>query len=128
MHDILLTWAFGIFSAALAYVILKYSIGMRDKLLRTVPKVRLEETREYTMEDTIRILDSFDELEGDITQILEKKYGKTEKNEPIREEIFEQILMYLLEHDKELGPLVKLAKYKKDHELEKNREVGGIVT
>ena len=114
MYDTLLICASGILSALLAFVISRYSIGLRDKLLRTVPKVRLEETRECTMEDTIRILDSFDELEGDITQILEKEYGKTKKNESIREGILQQILMYLLEHDKELDPLIKLAKYKKD--------------
>ena len=134
MYDILLTCAAGIFAALLAFVISKYSIGLRDRLLNTVPKVRLKETQECTMKDTIRILNSLDELEGDITLILEKEYGKTKKNEPTREEIFHQILGYLLEHDKELDSLVRLAKYKKDHELEKDTELarypekGGIVT
>ena len=94
----------------------------------------MKETRERTMKDTIRMLDSLEELEGDITQILEKEYGKTKKNEPTREEIFQQVLAYLLEHDKELDSLVKLARYKRDHELGKNLELaeysekGGIVT
>ena len=124
----------GILSGVLAYIISKYFIGTRDKLLKTVPKIRLEKTREYTMEDAIRILNSFNELEGDITQILEKEYGKTKKNESSREKIFQQILKYLLEHDKELDSLIKLAKYKKDHKWEKNTEIagysekGGIVT
>lgn len=93
MDNILLHLAVaGILSAVFAYIISKYSIGTRDKLLKTVPKVRLEKTREYTMEDAIRILNSFNELEGDITQILEKEYGKTKKMNQVEKKSFNRSL------------------------------------